>query len=385
MSQFNYIDNYVTGRKTAKMSIRKPINANRGEGINGDDFAQEMEFLAAQGVEEVIIDINSVGGSIKEGFSIFSSIKDAPFKTVTRVVGIAASMAGIISQAGDYRIILDYGIFHAHGPQVPAGKKVEATLLNKMLGSLKTMIGSRTDLPEAKIDEMLGKETVLTALEATEMGFFDEIERTKGIKPELIVSNDVEALFEMANTYINNSDKMDKLGKFLEIENASEEDILSKVTALKEDSLKVEELKNELEGSASKLEELNNELGAKVLELDKKEESLKALENEVKTLKEATALELVENAIKDGKITKEAKNAWLVQAKNDIVAAKSLLSGVSSSKVASLITNEIKPEGAEDRKDWDFQKWGENDPQGLEEMRNETPEKFEALFDEYTK
>jgi len=375
----------MSGRKTAKLSIRRPINKDGVAGINGDDFAREMEFLAAEGVEEVIIDINSVGGSIKEGFSIFTAIKDAPFKTVTRVVGIAASMAGIISQAGDHRIILDYGIFHAHGPQVPKGAKVEAALLDKMLGSLKTMIATRSALPEAKISEMLGKETVLTALEATELGFFDEIERSKGITPELIVSNDLEALFEMANEYINNNDKMDKLNKFLELENATEDELLTKVTELKEGSLKVEELTNELEANTSKIEELNNEVGAKVLELQASNDKVTELENEVKTLKAVSAEELVNSAIKEGKIKEESKELWLTQATNDIEATKSLLSGVSNSSSAEDITNEIKSDEVENRNEWDFQKWGQEDPQGLEEMKNSNPAKFETLINEYVK
>lgn len=376
----------MDGRKTARMSIRRPINRDGAQGINGDDFAREMEFLAAQGVEEVIIDINSVGGSIKEGFSIFSAIKDAPFKTVTRVVGIAASMAGIISQAGDHRIILDYGIFHAHGPQVPKGKKVEASLLNTMLGSLKTMIATRTALPENKITEMLSKETVLTALEATEMGFFDEIERTKGIKPALIVSNSVDALFEMANEYINNNDKMDKLNKFLELENATEDELLTKVTELKNESLKVDELTNEAAENATKIETLSNEVGEKVLELEANATKLTELENEVKSLKSLAATELVENAIKAGKISEESKDTWLTQATNDMENAKVLLSGITNTASAAVITNELKDvENKADRKDWDFQKWGEEDSEGLDKMRNENPEKFEELLNEYTK
>ena len=206
MKNFDYITNYLPGQKAAKLSIKRPIDKDGAKGINGDDFAKEMDFLAEVGVEEVVIEINSIGGSIKEGFSIFSAIKDAPFKTVTRVVGIAASMAGIISQAGDKRVIMDYGIFHAHGPQVPSGKKVDGDLLSKMLGSLKTMIGAKANLSEAQVSEILGKETVLTALEAKEMGFFDEIEITRGEKPELTLTNDLEALYEMANIYINIDD-----------------------------------------------------------------------------------------------------------------------------------------------------------------------------------
>ena len=82
MKNFDYITNYLPGQKAAKLSIKRPIDKDGAKGINGDDFAKEMDFLAEVGVEEVIIEINSIGGSIKEGFSIFSAIKDAPFKTV---------------------------------------------------------------------------------------------------------------------------------------------------------------------------------------------------------------------------------------------------------------------------------------------------------------
>lgn len=384
MEKFDYITNYLTGKKTAKMSIRRPIDRDGVRGINGDEFAREVEFLAAQGVEEVVIDINSIGGSIKEGFSIFSAIKDAPFKTVTRVVGIAASMAGIISQAGDYRIIMDYGIFHAHGPQVPEGKTVEEGLLNKMLGSLKTMISAKADLSEAEVSEILGKETVLTAVEAQKMGFFDEIERTKGIKPELMVSNDVEALFEMANSYINKNQKMDKLNEFLQLENATEEQIISKVSEIKEEAAKVEELNNNLEVKSTEIEALTNELKEVKESGEAKVEELK---NTITELKTKAATELVENSIKLGVISEESKENWITQAVNNLEETKTLLSSFNGETKAADLKNVIKPEESKgvkaDRKEWDYQKWSQEDAKGLEQLKADAPEEFEALLNKY--
>ena len=160
MEAFSYITNFVSGIKTAKMSIDRPIDKDREEGITSYDFARELEYLVNEGVTDLTIDINSIGGSVVEGFGIFAAIKDSPINITTRVVGIAASMAGIISQAGDKRVIMDYGLFHAHGPQVPEGKVVEATLVNKMLESLKIMISSKANLSEDKITEIMSKESV---------------------------------------------------------------------------------------------------------------------------------------------------------------------------------------------------------------------------------
>ena len=382
MQNFDFITNYVEGRKSAKMFIRKPIGGDNG--INGESFGREMEFLAMNGVEEVVIDINSSGGSIVEGFAIYSAIKDAPFKTITRVIGLAASMAGIISQAGDERIILDYALFHSHGPQVPKGKTVEKELLNKMLGSLKTMISAKTDLEESKVDEMLGGETVLTAVEAQKMGFFDEIERTKGIKPELMVSNSIETLYEMANNFLLNTNKMSKLNAVLGLDNATEEQVIESVESLKAEAGKVEELTNELEAKTTELEAKTTELEAKTTELEELNNSKTELEATIKEMRTEAATSLIENAIKAGQIKEDARDSWISQATNDLEATKSLLSGITTSAKAADISNELNEEpSGDERKEWDFQKWSQEDPKGLERMKNESPEKFEELFNAY--
>jgi ATP-dependent Clp protease protease subunit len=373
MENFRYINNYIVGKKTAKMSLNRPIGGENGQSINGADFAREMDYLAEAGVEEVVIEINSPGGNIKEGFSIFAAIKDAPFRTVTKVIGIAASMAGIISQAGDYRIIKDYALFHAHGPQVPKGKEVEADLLNKMLESLKTMIRAKTNLTDEQVNSLLGKETVLTASEALQMGLFDEIEETKGVKPELLISNNVEALYEMANNFITKNDEMKNLNDFLQLENATEEQIIAKVMEIKAEAAKVDELNNELTVKATEIESLTNELN-EVKEANK-------------ALKLQTATDVVDNAIKAGKIKEDSRESWITQAVNDLEVTRSLLLSFAGETKAVRLTNalntESKREEKESRKDWDFQKWSQEDPKGLEQLKADAPEEFEAMLNAY--
>jgi ATP-dependent protease ClpP protease subunit len=372
MSQFNYITNYIKGKKSAKMYIRKPITGPMEGGVNGEDFAREMEYLANEGVDEVTIDINSVGGSIKEGFTIFAAIKDAPFKTTTRVIGIAASMAGIISQAGDKRVILDYGIFHAHGPQVPEGKKVGSDVLNIMLSSLKTMIGARANMSEDKVSEILGKETVLTALEAKDLGLFDEIEQTTGIKPVFVLENGIEELFNLTNKYINKTEQMENLKKFLALENATELEIIN--------SLK--EKQAETEADKAKIDELTASLEAKETENEAKVTELNAT---ILELKNEAANELISSCIAKGQLSEESRKSWTDLAVNDFAGTKELLSGLIKPSKASILKNEIggKKEDKEDRKGWDFQKYSQDDPKGLEALKASDPEAFDALFNAY--
>lgn len=379
VKSFDYINNFSQGQEVAKMSVRRPIDQDPIKGINGDQFAKEMEFLAASGVKEVIIDINSKGGNIKEGFSIFQAIKDFPGKTITRVVGIAASMAGMISQAGDERVILDYGLFHTHGPQVPKGKKVEKGLISLMQGSLKTILTSKAGISEEKAEELLTGENLFTAVEAQKMGFFDRIESSKDVLV-LDTSNSLDELYEMANEFINTkTNKMEKLVSFLGLENtANEEEVLKSVEELKNNSEKVTELTNELEESSAKVTELEASLEAETSKVTE-------LENTVSELKKAAAESLINEFVEAGKLQKESTAKWLEMAQNDLESTKELLSGLGSgvSSKADDVTNELEEDKKDDRKEWTYDDWQKRDSEGLLKMKNEKPEQFEDLINEW--
>lgn len=389
VKEFHYINSYQEGVDSAKMTLRRPIDANPEKGINGDDFAREIEFLEAMGVREVVIDINSIGGNIKEGFSIFSAIKDTKMFTTTRVVGIAASMAGMISQAGDKRIIKDYGILHTHGPQPASGKSADKGMLDIMRGSLKTILMSKAEISEEKADELLSKENVFTAVEAMELGFFDEVETTRGLKPSFDVSNSMEELFTMANQFIDdnnqNNNQMKELNTLLGLENeAKEEAVFEAIKSLNEKASKVEELENSNEELKGSVETLNNQVTELTNDLTSKDGEIETLKNELNDSLALNAAELIENSIKLGKIKEESKGAWINAAKNDYKGTKSLLEGIN--EVVNSPELPIEGSGdADESNNWDFQEWGQNNPEGLKEMKNSHPAKYEKLLNDYLK
>ena len=372
MENFDYITNYKKDDEAVKMSLRRPIDANPDKGINGDTFAREMEFLASAGVKEVVIDINSKGGNIKEGFSIFQSIKDYPGKTTTRVVGIAASMAGMISQAGDERVIMDYGLFHTHGPQVPSGGAADKKLIEIMKGSLKTILKSKAGISDEESEKLLSGENLFTAVEALNLGFFDRIE-SSGEAVKLDATNTIDELYILANNFLNNNNKPNKMNEvitFLGLENeANEEQVLNSVKELKNEALKIEELTNSLKEQTE------------ALEIAKKE--AEELENKVKDLKNLAAYELINEKVKSGLIKAESVDTWQKLAVNNLDETKELLNSLSVTVKAEEIEEEIKPEETENRKDWDFQQWSQDAPKELEKMKNEQPEKFEELLNNY--
>jgi ATP-dependent protease ClpP protease subunit len=72
-------------------------------GISAEQVAAELEQITA---DEIEVQINSVGGSVFEGVAIFNALRAHPAKITTRVDGMAASIASVIVQAGDRRIML---------------------------------------------------------------------------------------------------------------------------------------------------------------------------------------------------------------------------------------------------------------------------------------
>ena len=377
VKSFDYINNFSEGQTVAKMSVRRPIDKDPAKGINGDQFAQELEFLAASEVDKVIIDINSKGGNIKEGFSIFQAIKDFPGHTVTRVVGIAASMAGMISQAGDERVIMDYGLFHTHGPQVPAGQKADNTLIDIMRGSLKTILSSKANISDGQAEILLDKDNLLTAVEALEFGFFDRIESTQAALV-LDSSNTVDELYELANEFINTkTNRMKKVLSFLDLGNEANEDaVLESVKGIKSKADQVEELTNSITEKTTKVTELE-------ASLEVSNTKVTDLENEISGLKKVAAESLINEAVKAGKLQKESTAKWLEMAENNLEQTKELLSGLGSGSKAEDITNALEAEVSENRKDWDYQKWSEEDPKGLAKLKNESPSKFDEMLNAY--
>ena len=365
VKNLSLITNFKKGNTTAVIGLRRPIHADPKKGINGDDFANEMNFLAENGVKEVTIEINSGGGSIKEGFSIFHAVLNSPMKTITKVVGIAASMAGMIAQAGDVRKIMDYALYHSHGPQVPEGQTADAGMVELMRGSLKTILMSKADVTEEKAVEMLNGETMLSAVNASILGFFDEVIETRGAAVAANMENSLLDITNYYNGFINQNDrKMKKVTSFLQLDNeASEDAIFNAVKGFKD--------------QADKVESLTNTISVKDAEIAKLNETLKAG-------RVSAATELIENAVKLGKISEESKPMWIEQATNSFDNTKTMLSSIGEVVAAADITNTLKPgvkKGDAAKKDWSFDKWQNEDPKGLGEMQKNDVEKFNALLD----
>ncbi len=83
----------------ATISIYEPIGESwDGSGVTSRRIAAALRQIGAQ---PVAVNINSGGGDLFEGLSIYNLLREHPAEVTVRVVGLAASAASVIAMAGD--------------------------------------------------------------------------------------------------------------------------------------------------------------------------------------------------------------------------------------------------------------------------------------------
>lgn len=72
-------------------------------GLTAEDFVRELEEITAP---EIVCAINCPGGDVFDGIAIYNALRAHPAHVTTRVDSLAASVASVIVQAGDHRVML---------------------------------------------------------------------------------------------------------------------------------------------------------------------------------------------------------------------------------------------------------------------------------------
>lgn len=375
---FKYIKNISENEATillyGQIGDSYDENGNCVMGISGTSFAYEMQYLQDK-CSKIKVRINSIGGSVLEGYSIFSSIFDSKVPTVTVVDGLAASISGVIAMAGKKRIIKDYATWMGH----TANGTSDTKLLDLATDSIVTMIANNINKTKEEVLLMLEKETWVSdsrvsdysLQEAVNMGLFDEIENTSR-KVKINKITNVAEMQLIYNKIINNKPNMEKVTNLLNLSNEANEDAI--VSAIAEKDSK------------------NAELQAEVERLNSVVEAYEAKEKEAKELaekeKEAKAIELVENAIKEKKIAEDEKDATIEMAKNNFEFVANMISKIRNTTEAVKVfdaKNVVTKRGNEDRSDWTIRDWEKKDAKGLAKIKNETPEVYNTMYNEYYK
>ncbi len=148
-----------------------------GGGITAKNFQKELSEIKASQID---LHINSPGGVVFDGITIYNLIKQHPANVTTYIDGLAASIASVIALAGDKVIMAANALYMIHNPTGLAMGTARdmrdlADVLDKIAGTMVGTYVSKTEKSEEDIREMLDAETWMTAEEAKEHGFIDEI------------------------------------------------------------------------------------------------------------------------------------------------------------------------------------------------------------------
>lgn len=146
-----------------------------GSMVSAKQFSDELKKLPST-VNEIVVRINSPGGDVFQGVTIYNRLKQHPAKVTVYIDGLAASIASIIALAGDEVIIGEGALFMVHLPWTWAmGNRMELdNTINRLLDveeQLITIYSKKTGLDRAEIRTLLEGETWLGADEAIEKGF----------------------------------------------------------------------------------------------------------------------------------------------------------------------------------------------------------------------
>jgi ATP-dependent Clp endopeptidase proteolytic subunit ClpP len=166
-----------------------------GQDSLGTEIAKEIDRLNEYGATDIYEIVNSVGGSVVDGFAIVSANLRSKATIHTFNVGVADSTAGWVVASGDkgYREAYDFASFFLHDPSLD-GESLENIKDEKMKkemmvikDSIVTIFSNNTGKSKDEISAIMTSTKRMTAKEAKAFGIIDNI--TKSVKKPLIKEN----------------------------------------------------------------------------------------------------------------------------------------------------------------------------------------------------
>jgi ATP-dependent Clp endopeptidase proteolytic subunit ClpP len=339
--------------------------------VNGNRLADELAKYEGK-YKKLNIFLNSNGGSVVEGITIFNILQRTKMEVSIYVDGVAASMASVLLQLpNSKRYMARFTRTMVHRVSGFAAGSADdlrstAEMMEGFENDLITIIAERTGKTDAdiKAEWFDGKDHWFTPQQALDAKLIDGIVDGK-IKKDASNMNAVPDLVnfynEQISNYHQNFETMDlsNLINYLDLKAGSE---------LQEIEDKVKELVNKV----------------KTFETEKKalEDKITDFEAKAQAAKVALVKSLVDDAIKAKKIVEAQRDAYTKLATADYDSAKIALDAMAAPQSLQAFTREDgSPFIPEARKDWSFQDWQKNDGKGLQNLKDKAPEVYQALYD----
>lgn len=327
------------------------------EDLDYAPFVDAIAKLKESGHKKAKLRINCGGGSITSGLAMYDAAIESGIDFETHIIGIAASMGGIIAQIakpGKRKMSANaFFMTHRASARIEGDAETIASMaetLRKMEERAANIFSNRTGKPVEEVMLLMksGVDKWMNAEEAKTYGLVDEIVDPENplVVPEMKGEKDLATMVMMYQTKPNIMLKPDLLAKLGLKDNASAAEIEAAVETI-----------------------LNSNATMKA---------------EIKSKEDQDAENVVNQAVTDGLIDEKDKPSMLAQAKANLEGTKTLLMMVKKQRPAapaemrSLINPEQKTVDQE-RKDWSLTDWQKKDAAGLIKMKSEKPDQYNEL------
>ncbi|WJP97071.1 Clp protease ClpP [Macrococcus bovicus] len=180
----NKVDYFQMQRKTeteADIYIYGPIVSSKWDetDVTASGFLEELKALGE--VSTINLHINSGGGNVFSGHAIYNMLKNHKATVNVYIDALAASIASVIAMAGDKVFMYENSMMMIHNSWIiTMGNSKElretADLMDKMDKSSNTAYLTKNEkITEPQLENLLKEDFWMTAQEALDLGFADEI------------------------------------------------------------------------------------------------------------------------------------------------------------------------------------------------------------------
>lgn len=145
-------------------------------GISAREFVRDLRGITAPVID---LRINSPGGVIYDGFTIYNALRDHPARVEATVDGLAASAASWILQAAEHRVMNRHSELMIHdGLALTIGNEADhletAVQLGRLSDNIASIYAARAGGDAADWRDLMRAETWYTATAAADAGLADE-------------------------------------------------------------------------------------------------------------------------------------------------------------------------------------------------------------------
>lgn len=167
------------GSSEAEIYIYGDVGDDWFGGVTAKQFADDLKALGK--VDLITVRINSYGGDVSQGLTIYRLLADHSAKVVAHIDGIAASIASVIAMAAEEIHISEAGflmIHNAWGISIGSAEDMRscAARLDMTTASIRDVYVARTGNSADQVKKWMDAETWFTASEAMEKGFATEVD-----------------------------------------------------------------------------------------------------------------------------------------------------------------------------------------------------------------